>query len=58
MYMKNFNHYMLEVGLIKNTTVTFSDDYIHSEMGYFKECFEKELSPYKALLFLTLNKEE
>lgn len=56
MYMKDFNHYMLEVGLLKDTTVSFSDEYIHSKIDYFKECFENELSPYKALVFLTIGK--
>ncbi len=50
--MRTFEFYLIEVG-IRSVEFTFSDSELRENILYFKECYDKDLSPYKALLFLT-----
>jgi hypothetical protein len=60
--MKNFDDYMLDVKsqLDENATeyakdnyvlYTYSNELIDNNLDYFEKCMNRELSPYKALLF-------
>lgn len=48
---QNFGRYLITVGM-RAAEFTYSDEIIFQHIQYFKECFEKNLSAYKALLFL------
>jgi hypothetical protein len=69
--MQNFDEYMLDVfsQLDENVTddyrgeyvtYTYSSELVNNNLDYFEYCMEKNLSPYKALLFFYdyLNNEE
>lgn len=60
--MKKLNSYISEVKLqlVENTDDNYKSEYItyhysnklvDENLDYFKDCMDKELSPYKALLF-------
>ena len=51
MYGGDFNKYLIMVG-IRSEDFGYSDKELFDNIDYFKECFERELSAYKALLFL------
>lgn len=48
---KEFYKYLITVG-IRSHEYSHSDKVLFDNIDYFKECWEKELSSYKALLFL------
>ena len=47
----SFEKYLIVVG-IRSHEYTHSDEVLFENIDYFKDCFERELSPYNALLFL------
>jgi hypothetical protein len=54
--MKNFESYLIMVG-IRSLDFTFSDGELFSNIDHFKKCYEDDLIAYKALLFLTINRD-
>lgn len=45
-----FEHYLIDVGYHLHDTI-WERELIRQYVDYFKECYDKELSAYKALLF-------
>lgn len=52
-----FYQYLINVG-IRSAEYGYSDDVLYSNIEYFKECYKRNLSAYKALLFLSYHLEE
>jgi hypothetical protein len=46
-----FEKYLIMVG-IRSHEYTYTDEQLFENIEYFKKCYELNLSPYKALLFL------
>jgi hypothetical protein len=44
-------HYLINVG-IRSAEYTYSDETLFDNIDYFRCCYEKDMSAYKALLFL------
>jgi len=49
--MDSFEKYLIRVG-IRSSEFTLTDKELFDNIDYFKKCYLKELSAYKALLFL------
>jgi len=49
---RGFEGYLINVGLRCNMDYTYTDDQLYDNVGYFRKCYDKGLSAYKALLFL------
>jgi len=47
----HFERYLINVG-IRSSEYSYTDDELFSNIEYFKDCYKKHLSAYKALLFL------
>lgn len=52
-----FNQYLINVG-IRSAEYGYSDEVLFSNIEYFKDCYKRNLSAYKALLFLSYHLEE
>jgi len=50
---ENFETYLIMVG-IRSLEYSLSDRILFNNIDYFKKCYDEHLSPYKALLFLTV----
>ena len=50
---KNFESYLIVVG-IRSLEYGLSNEKLFDNIDYFRECYNDNLSPYKALLFLTV----
>lgn len=48
---QKFDRYLIMVG-IRSLEYTYTDDELFDNIEYFRECMNKGLSAYKALLFL------
>lgn len=48
---ENFSVYILSIGL-ESIGFKYSSDTLKENIPYFKKCFKRKLSPYKALLLL------
>ena len=46
-----FENYLIRVGM-RSLEYTHSDETLYENVEYFRKCYEKNLSAYKALLFL------
>lgn len=55
--MKKFESYLIMVG-IRSLEFTHSDEVLFNSIDYFRDCMSKNLSPYKALLFLGMDADE
>lgn len=49
---QNFKKYLIDVG-IRSNEYAYSNDTIMENINYFRDCYDSNLSAYKALLFLT-----
>lgn len=56
-HFNKFNQYLINVG-IRSAEYGYSDDVLFSNIEYFKDCYKRNLSAYKALLFLSYHLEE
>jgi len=48
---EKFMRYLIMVG-IRSIEYTYTDDELFDNIEYFRDCMNRGLSPYKALLFL------
>jgi len=46
-----FEMYLINVG-VRSLEYDFEETVLFENVAYFKKCYDAELSPYKALLFL------
>lgn len=49
---KQFNQYLIAIG-IRSHEYTYTDQQLYDNTDYFYSCFKADISPYKALLFLS-----
>ena len=48
---ENFESYLIMVG-IRSLEYGYSEEELFDEIEHFRSCYEKNISPYKALLFI------
>jgi len=48
---KQFEHYLIMIG-IRSDEFTYSDKELFENIDYFRDCYNRNLSAYKALIFL------
>ena len=48
---ESFECYLIEVG-IRSEEYSYTNEQLFKEIEHFRECYEKRISPYNALLFL------
>jgi hypothetical protein len=51
-YSNEFGKYLIKVG-IRSLEYTYGDELLFNNIQYFKDCYDVNLSAYKALLFFS-----